>query len=90
MRAAKGFLYFDTEISTAQSAVESSLKELNTLKAQVTGADTREQLAVVTAEVEELRATYTHLRAELREIREAFETLKTRKDGAVPLQRKRR
>ena len=86
----KGFLYLDTEISTAQSAVESSLKELNALKVQVTAADTREQLAAATAELEDLKATTTHLRAELREIREAFETLKTRKDGAVPLQRKRR
>jgi hypothetical protein len=88
--AGKGFLYLDTEISTSQSAIESAVKGLNTLKAEVTAADTREQLVAVTAELEDLKATTTHLRAELWEITEAFETLKTRKNGPASAQRKRR
>jgi FtsZ-binding cell division protein ZapB len=88
--AAKGFLYLDTEVSTVQSAVGSAAKDLNTLKAEVTAADTKERLAAVTAEIEDLKATNTQLRAEAREIREAFETFKTRKDNVVPAQRKRR
>ena len=88
--AAKGFLYLDTEISTVQSAVGSAVKDLNTLKAQVTAADTKEQLAAVTAEAEDLKVTNTQLRAEMREIREALETLKTRKSNVAPAQRKHR
>ena len=88
--AAKGFLYVDTEIGTVQYAVASAVKDLNTLKAQVTATDTKEELATVTAEVENLKVTNTQLRAEVREIREAFDTFKTRKGNVVPTQRKRR
>ena len=85
----KGFLYLDNGISTVQSAVGSTLKELNTLKAQVTAADTKEQFAAVTAEMKDLRATNTQLRAEVEQIREAFETLKAKKNNIVAAQRKR-
>ncbi len=85
----KGFLYLDNGISTVQSAVGSAVKDLNTLKAQVTAADTKEQLAAVTAEVKDLRATNTQLRAEVEQIREAFETLKAKKNNIVSAQRKR-
>jgi hypothetical protein len=87
--AGKGFLYLDNGISTVQSAVGSTVKDLNTLKAQVTAADTREQLATVTAEVEDLRATSAQLRAEVGQIRDAFEALKTKKNNVVSAQRKR-
>jgi hypothetical protein len=85
----KGFLYLDNGISTVHSAVGSAVKDINTLKAQVTTADTREQLAAVTTEVEDLRATNTQIRAEVEHIREAFETLKARKNNIVSAQRKR-
>jgi len=88
--ATKGFLYLDTEISTAQSAVGSTVKDLNTLKAEVTAADTKEQIAAATAEIEDLRVSNTQLRAEVREIREALETLKARKTNVASIQRKRR
>ena len=88
--AAKGFLYFDTEIGTVEYAIGSAVKDLNTLKAQVTATDTREQLAAVTTEIEDLKVTNTQLRAEMREIKEALETLKTRKNTVVSAQRKRR
>ena len=76
----KVFLYLDNGISTVESAAGSAVKDLNTLKAQVTAADTREQLATVTAEVEDLRATNTQLRTEVEQIREAFEASKAKKN----------
>ena len=85
----KGFLYLDNGISTVESAVGSAVKDLNTLKAQVTAADTKEQLAAVTAEAKDLKTTNTQLRAEVEQIREAFEMLKARKNNVVPAQRKR-
>ena len=85
----KGFLYLDNGINTVESAVGSAVKDFNTLKVQVTAADTREQLAAVTAEVKDLRATNTQLRAEVEQIREAFETLKAKKANIVSAQRKR-
>jgi cell division protein FtsB len=88
--AGKGFLYLDTEISTVQSDVGSAVKDLNTLKAEVTVADTKEQFATVTAEVEDLKATNTQLRAEVEQLREAFETSKARNNNVVSAQRKRR
>jgi len=88
--AGKGFLYLDTEISTAQSAVGSTVKDLNTLKAEVTAADTKEQIAAATAEIEDLKTTNTQLRAEVEQLREAFETSKARNNNVVSMQRKRR
>lgn len=88
--AGKGFLYLDNGISTVESAVGSAIKDLNTLKAQVTAADTRGQLAAVTAEMKELKATNAQLRAEVGQIREAFEALKAKKNNVVPPQPKRR
>ncbi|HUJ89375.1 MAG TPA: hypothetical protein VLX12_04205 [Syntrophorhabdales bacterium] len=88
--AAKGFIYFDTEISTVRSAAESTVKDVNTLKAQVSASDAREQLAAVSAEVEDLKTTNAQLRAEISQIKEAFETLKARKNTVVSAQRKRR
>jgi hypothetical protein len=85
----KVFLYLDNGISTVQSAVGSAVKDLNTLKAQVTATDTRGRLASVTAEVGDLKATNTQLRAEVEQIREAFETLKAKKTNIVSAQRKR-
>ncbi len=88
--AGKGFLYLDNGISTVESAVGSAVKDLNAFKAQVTAADTREQLAAVTAEVGDLKTTNTQLRAEVEQLREAFETSKAKKNNIVPAQRKRR
>jgi len=88
--AGKGFLYLDNGISTVESAVGSAVKDLNAFKAQVTAADTREQLAAVTAEVVDLKTTNTQLRAEVEQLREAFETSKAKKNNIVPAQRKRR
>ena len=89
--AVKAFLYLDTEIGTVQSAVGSAIKELNTLNAQRTAvADTKEQLAAVTAEIKDLKAINTQLRAEVKEIREAFEVSKAKKNNVVPAQQKRR
>ena len=87
--AGKGFLYLDNGIGTVESAVGSTVKDLNTLIAQVTEAGTREQLAAVTVEMEDLRATNTRLRAEVEQIREALETLKARKNNIVSAQGKR-
>jgi hypothetical protein len=87
--AGKGFLYLDNGIGTVQSAVGSAVKDLNTLKVQVTEADTREELAAVTVEMKDLRATNTQLRVEVGQIREAFETMKARKNNIVSAQRKR-
>ena len=87
--AGKGFLYLDNGISTVQSAVGSTVKDLNTLKAQVTAVDTREQLAAVTAEVGDLKATNTQLRAEVEQIRDTLEALKVKKNNIVSAQRKR-
>jgi cell division protein FtsB len=88
--AGKGFLYLDNEISTVQSAVGSAVKDFNTLKAQVTAADTREQIAAANAEIEDLRMTNVQLRAEVKEIRDTLETVRARKSSASPAQRKRR
>ena len=88
--ASKGFLYLDTEISTAQSAVGSTVKDLNTLKAQVSAADIKEEIAAAIVEIEDLKASNTQLRAEVREIREALETLKARKSNVASIQRKHR
>ena len=88
--AGKGFLYLDNEISTVQSAVGSAVKDLNTLRAQVTAADTKEEIAAATAEIENLRATNTQLRAEVKEVRDTLEALKARKTNVVLAQRKRR
>ena len=88
--AGKGFLYLDNEIGTVQSAVGSVVKDFNTLKAQVTAADTREQIAAANAEIEDLRVTNAQLRAEVKEIRDTLETVKARKNNASPAQRKRR
>jgi hypothetical protein len=85
----KGFLYLDNGISTVGSAVKSAVKDLNTLKAQVTATDTRGQLASVTAGMKDLNTTNTQLRAEVEQIRETFETLKARKNNLVSVQRKR-
>jgi FtsZ-binding cell division protein ZapB len=87
--AGKGFLYLDNGISTVESAVGSAVKDLNTLKAQVTAADTRGQLGTVTAEVKDLKATNTQLQAEVEQIRETFETLNAKKNNIVSSQRKR-
>lgn len=76
------FLYLDTKISAA-------VKELSALEAQLATTDAKGQLATVTAEMKELKATNAQLRAEVGQIREAFEALKA-KNNAVPAQRKRR
>ena len=85
----KVFFYLDNGISTVQSAVKSAVKDLNTLKAQVTATDTRGQLASVTAGMKDLNATNTQLRAEVERIRETFETLKAKENNLVSAQRKR-
>jgi hypothetical protein len=87
--AGKGFLYLDNGINTVQSAVGSTHKELSALKAQVSVADAREQLATVTAEMKNLRATHTQLQTEVEQIREALETSKAKKNNIVSAQRKR-
>jgi predicted RNase H-like nuclease (RuvC/YqgF family) len=87
--ACKGFLYLDNGISTVESTVGSAAKDLSTLKAQVTAADTREQLVTVTAEMEDLRATNTQLRTELEQIRDTFEAWKAKKNNIVSAQHKR-
>jgi septal ring factor EnvC (AmiA/AmiB activator) len=87
--AGKGFLYLDNGISTVESAVGSAVKDLNTLKAQVTAADTKEQLATVTAEAKDLKTTNTQLRAEVEQIRDTLEALKVKKNNIVSAQRKR-
>jgi cell division protein FtsB len=86
----KGFLYLDNEVSTVQSAVGSAVKDLNTLKAQVTATDTKEEIASANAEIQDLRATNTQLRAEVKEIRDTLEALKTKKTTVALTQRKRR
>ena len=58
----KVFFYLDNGISTVESAVKSAVKDLNTLKAQVTATDTRGQLASVTAGMKDLNTTNTQLR----------------------------
>jgi hypothetical protein len=85
----KVFFYLDNGISTVESAVKSAVKDLNTLKAQVTATDTRGQLASVTAGMKDLNATNTQLRAEVERIRETFETLKAKENNLVSAQRKR-
>ena len=85
----KGFLYLGNGISTVESAVGSAVKDLNTLKAQVTAADTKEQLATVTAEAKDLKTTSTQLRAEVEQIRDTLEALKVKKNNIVSAQRKR-
>jgi cell division protein FtsB len=86
----KGFLYLDNEVSTVQSAVGSAVKDLNTLKAQVTATDTKEEIASTNAEIQDLRATNTQLRAEVKEIRDTLEALKVKKTTVALAQRKRR
>jgi hypothetical protein len=80
--AVKAFLYFDTKIGAVA-------KELNMVEAQAAMTNTKEQLAV-TAEIRDLKATITQLRAEVNEIRDTLETLKARKNNVVPAQPKRR
>ena len=86
--ATKGFLYLDTEISMVQSDVGSTVKDLNTLQAEVTAARTKEEIAAATSEIEDLKATNTQLRAEVEQLREAFETSKAKKN-VVSAQHKR-
>ncbi len=86
----KGFLYLDNEVSTVQSAVGSAVKDLNTLKAQVTATDTKEEIASTNAEIQDLRATNTQLRAEVKEIRDTLEALKVKRTTVALAQRKRR
>ena len=85
----KGFLYLETEIGTVQSTVGSTVKNLATLRAEVTAIDTREQIATVTAELEDLKATNTQLWAEVQQLRETAEALKGRKNNG-PARSKRR
>ena len=85
----KSFLYLETEIRTVQSTVGSTVKNLATLRAEVTATDTRGQIATVTAELEDLKATNTHLWAEVQQLRETAEALKGRKNNG-PAQSKRR
>jgi septal ring factor EnvC (AmiA/AmiB activator) len=87
--ATKGFLYLDTEISMVQSDVGSTVKDLNTLQAEVTAARTKEEIAAATAEIEDLKATNTRLRTEVEQIREAFEASKAKKKNVVSAQHKR-
>jgi cell division protein FtsB len=87
--AGKGFLYLDTEISTVQSDVGSAVKDLNTLQAEVTATNTKEEIAAATSEIEDLRATNTQLRAEVEQLRGAFETSKAKKKNVVSAQHKR-
>ena len=87
--AGKGFLYLDNGISTVQAAVGSAVKDLNTLKADVTAASTKEEITTATAEIEDLKATNTQLRAEVEQIRGALETSKAKKNNVVSAQHKR-
>jgi hypothetical protein len=86
----KGFLYLEAEISTAQSTVGSAVKDLTTLKAQVSATDTREQIAIVTTELENLKTTNTQFWAEVQQLREIVDALKAKKTNVSPAQRKRR
>ncbi len=81
--AVKGFLYLDTEISAV-------VKELGALEARLATTDTKGQLAAVTAEMKDLKATNTHLQAEVNEIRDTLEVLKAKKNNVVPAPQKRR
>jgi FtsZ-binding cell division protein ZapB len=88
--AGKGFLYLDNGISTVESAVGSAVKDLNAFKAEVAAANTKEEITTATAEIEDLKTTNTQLRAEVEQLREAFETSKARNNNVVSMQRKRR
>jgi len=88
--AGKGFLYLGTEISEVQSAVGSAVRDLGSLKAELTATDTKQQIANIAAEIEELKATNIALQAELKEIKGTFETLLAKKNNLVAAQRKRR
>ncbi len=82
--ASKAFLYLETKTNTVQSMAGSIVKDLATLKAQVTATDTREQLATVTAELENLKATNTRVWAEVQQLRETVEALKVRRKKGIP------
>jgi septal ring factor EnvC (AmiA/AmiB activator) len=69
---AKAFLYLNTEMNTVA-------KNLNTLQARITVPDTKEQLAAVTAEIKDLKATNTQLRADVKKIRDTLEALRAKK-----------
>ena len=78
--AGLSFLHVDAKINAV-------VKDLNTLKAQRTAPDTKEQLA---AEMQDLKATNAQLRAEVKKIKDTIEALKARKENVAPAQRKRR
>ena len=88
--AVKGFLYLDTEVSSAQTAIGSATDDLNALKTQVTSSDAKERLAAVSAEIKHLKATNAQLQSELFDIRESLETLRAKKQNSTAPQRKRK
>ncbi len=88
--AAKGFLYLDTEVSTAQSAIGSTANDISALKTQVASSDAQERLAAVNAEIKTLKTTNAQLQSEIQEIRESLETLRAKKQTLGAPQRKRR
>ncbi len=81
--AGKGFFYLDIKINAVA-------KDINTVKARVTAPDTKEQFAAVTAEVEDLKATNTQLRTEVKKIRDTLEALRARKNNVVSAPQRRR
>jgi len=88
--AGKGFLYLDSEIGTMQSVVSSSANDLKALRGQVAAMDTGERIGALSAELDELRVSNAQLRNEVQQIREAFETFKSKKNAVTSRQQKRR
>ena len=88
--AGKGFLYLNSEITSVHSAVGSATSDIDNVKAQVTANDTKEQVAAMSAELEDLKAVNTWLQEEVERIREGLQNLQAKKSNVVSAQRKRR
>jgi hypothetical protein len=86
----KGFLYLNSEITAVHSAVGSAASDIDTVKAKVTANDTREQLAAVSAELDDLKVIHTQLQIEVEQIREGLQTLQAKKNNVAASPRKRK
>ena len=78
LAAGGAFLRVEGKIGGMQSVAEAAVKDIGTLKARMAADNTKEQIAMIKAQVDELQAAKIQLEDEAEQIKNIVETVKNR------------
>ncbi len=85
-----GFFYIETKVGAAHAAIGTAANDIKSLKAEIAAVDTRERVAALNADIDDLKAVNAQLSAEVQQLRESLESARAKQKTAASPQRKRR